>query len=186
MVRPSIETVKTNWYPTNRKINLRNMVNPKALYIYSCAPPSGRRVMTGLLHSSLDMLFSWYPHDMLVSDCRKFTRRMNPEGIVKMAKKQQFVYNNLSKDELKILDKEYPTVDTVDEWFQQGIAEGMNFAIRAEQNGGFIAFCNQGEYATTGRSSTPFDAVVIVLFKARQCGWQLSSAATERANNLRG
>lgn len=98
-----------------------------------------------------------------------------------------FVMNNLTDEQLKALDDDYPKFDAVSDTLEKAIDEhDVSIALRAQKDGGFVAYVNQGNYAVSGRSGGAWDALVVALFKLTSLGYDLSSGQASTKRTTRG
>lgn len=178
--------MRSNWYSTNRSFKLRGTDFPKILWIMAHRLESTPTLAQAYYLQSIDFALFWFPQDMSDLDCRKLNRRYSNKGLDDMTKQTTFVMNNLTKEQLKNLDTEYPTIGQVDSLVCQAVEKGFNFAIRANKDGGYIVFANQENFTTVGRSSSPYDALVIATYKAALCDFNLSIAEDEQPKTQRG
>ena len=178
--------LKRYWYSSGKRIPLNNKLTYASLLAYENMLALGRKSFQKFLAYDLELRLFWMPQDLVNHHLRLMRNILNLEVNVMAVKRSTFVYNNLSKEELKKLDTNYPDADAVENQLAGAIIAGCQFHIQADRDGGYIVFCNQGNYATTGRSGSVLDALVVALFKFGQCGGDLSSAAQEQAQTRRG
>lgn len=132
---------------------------------------------------------SWLADDWRQHDCRIITNRID-QGVPNMSSTRSttWVRNNLTESELKELDENYPSLETIESMLAEAIENGAKTTITWDRKAEcYVAYLNQGDYACSGRSGATLDALVIALYKLVLCDWDLSAHASPgRSKYTRG
>jgi hypothetical protein len=166
-------SIRVKTYPSKSGLTLTNKFDSSYLVLFDGSLLYSSKDVRRLICLDVYASLHWYPIEQLQSDLRKLSKYYTNEEIRDMAKDTIWVKNNLTDAEIQDLDSEYPSPDAINAMIETSIEFDCNVVIRANNNGGYITFINQGDYAVSGRSATAFDSLVIALYKLQLCEFNL-------------